>query len=346
MRFQREYFNKIEKNNWNKFLDEMKGASHAMTWQNIKYLSAFENIKNLSFAVKEGNTIVALVAFGINKSKKENSFSFGNNLLPAPVFRNNISHSYRRKIYDFIFEIIKDKAIVDKIKNIFFISHPIIFSKKKVILSSENQFELISKCESFIVHNTLIHEFENLTEEDMTNKLSKYHKKNIKKINKKKLIFNTINSQNNKKEIKKHFKNLKDYHFMSAGKLTRSNKTWNVMLDQLYDNEADLFSLYYKKKPISYLYCGRYKKFTWGWTQVNLKEYEKEFMPRHLLEWKTLLYYKNKGMLFYEIGERFYKQKNFKPTKKELSISEFKEKYGAEYYPKSEFKIRINFSKK
>ena len=37
---------------------------------------------------------------------------------------------------------------------------------------------------------------------------------------------------------------------MSAGKLTRSNKTWNVMLDQLYDNEADLFSLYYKKKLV------------------------------------------------------------------------------------------------
>ena len=38
------------------------------------------------------------------------------------------------------------------------------------------------------------------------------------------------------------------------------------------------------------------------------------------------------------------KQKKFKPSDKEIKISEFKEKYGANFYPKSEFKIQFNFS--
>ena len=64
-------------------------------------------------------------------------------------------------------------------------------------------------------------------------------------------------------------------------------------------------------------------------------------MPRHLLEWQTILHYKNKLFKFYEIGERLYFKKGKKITRKETSISEFKEKYGSENYPKAYFKIKI-----
>ena len=40
-------------------------------------------------------------------------------------------------------------------------------------------------------------------------------------------------------------------------------------------------------------------------------------------------------------GERFYPQEKFKPTIKELSISEFKEKYGSDRYPKAFFRIEV-----
>ena len=70
-------------------------------------------------------------------------------------------------------------------------------------------------------------------------------------------------------------------------------------------------------------------------------DYEKLLMPRHLLEWKTLLYYKKNIVHFYEIGERYFSQKNFKPSKKLLNISNFKEKYGANKYPKVIFELKI-----
>ena len=45
---------------------------------------------------------------------------------------------------------------------------------------------------------------------------------------------------------------------------------------------------------------------------------------------------------FYEIGERFYEYKNFLPSNKEISISDFKEKFGGKFYPKVSFISEFN----
>ena len=63
-------------------------------------------------------------------------------------------------------------------------------------------------------------------------------------------------------------------------------------------------------------------------------------MPRHLLEWNAIKILKQDGIKFYEIGERFYPGKSFNPSKKELTISDFKEKFGGNFYSK----IYYNFS--
>ncbi len=52
-------------------------------------------------------------------------------------------------------------------------------------------------------------------------------------------------------------------------------------------------------------------------------------------------YYKNNHFSFYELGERYFMQDRFIPTKKELSISEFKEKFGSDRYPKAYFKLEL-----
>ncbi len=63
--------------------------------------------------------------------------------------------------------------------------------------------------------------------------------------------------------------------------------------------------------------------------------------PRHFLEWSVMKYYKNNHFSFYELGERYFMQDRFIPTKKELSISEFKEKFGSDRYPKAYFKLEL-----
>ena len=95
-----------------------------------------------------------------------------------------------------------------------------------------------------------------------------------------------------------------------------------------------------RKKDISFLYCGVFKDFAWGWSQVNKEGFEKKYMPRHYLEWKAIQYFKQKSYSYYELGENFKKKgNNF--TKKEISITEFKEKYGSSNYPKSSFQLKL-----
>ncbi len=71
MRFKIESFKSFDKNSWNKALEEMEGNLHFCTWQSIEYYSAFQNIKNISFVIKEENQIKAMVPLAINKNKKK-----------------------------------------------------------------------------------------------------------------------------------------------------------------------------------------------------------------------------------------------------------------------------------
>ena len=72
-----------------------------------------------------------------------------------------------------------------------------------------------------------------------------------------------------------------------------------------------------------------------GWSQVNVDQYEKEYSPRHFLEWQAILHYKKRGFTWYEIGERYYGPQY---TEKEISISVFKERYGGLQLPKIHWK--------
>ncbi len=67
---------------------------------------------------------------------------------------------------------------------------------------------------------------------------------------------------------------------------------------------------------------------------MNIEESKRSF-TRHLLEWEAMLYYKRQGYRYYEVGERFCcPQLLYAPSAKELSISEFKERYGGFTLPK------------
>ena len=68
------------------------------------------------------------------------------------------------------------------------------------------------------------------------------------------------------------------------------------------------------------MYAGIFKEYAWCWSQVNKSEYEKEFMPRHLIEWEVIKFLKKNKFKYYEIGSLFNENNNYDVSKKELSI--------------------------
>ena len=339
MSYKLSYFNSFQKDDWNKILGQMEGNQNFYLWHVIKYYSQFSNIINLSFALFEGKKCIAMVALGVLKSKKE--FVFSSQFCPEPILCGGINNYSRKKILTNIRQQILDIGKKYGITKYKLFSHPIRYKKNIPHLSSENQFYNLKWSKEFFVHNTVIIDLKT-NEEDIWDNFSKYHKKNIKKASKIKFKFYTIDSKSEKKTITSKFSNFKKAHYLSAGKKTRPDSTWDTMKKMILDGDGILFTLNYKNQDISFLYCGVFNKFAWGWSQANLEEFEKDLMPRHLLEWSVIKKLKKMKFKFYEIGERFYQYKNFLPSNKEISISDFKEKFGGKFYPKVSFISEFN----
>jgi hypothetical protein len=332
-------FKNFKLSSWDKLLNELEGPIHNCTWNNLNYYSAYNKIENISLAIFHENKLIAVFPLAKNLNSKKITLSFGNNLIFSPVFSTKIKNNLRKRVYKYVFEMIKKKYLLKKLEMYFQVS-PVYFENNRAKISSKNQFELLAYSKKFSVHNTLIADLSENENQLMLN-MSKYHRKNINKTSKiKNLKFKVLSQKTNTTHIIEKFNEFKKYHRISAGRTTRPKKTWDIMLDKIKHNEADLFYLELDKKRISYLYCARFCNFAWGWSQVNLKNYE-YISPRHFLEWNVMKYYKNNNFNFYEIGERYYAQNDFKPTNKEISISEFKEKFGSNKYPKAIFKVKL-----
>jgi hypothetical protein len=326
-------FKEISNELWDQAVDDMEGHIHLVTSNSINYYSAFEKISNKSFLVEFEKKIVGIVPLAINKNSKKLIYGFNYDYCPSPVFKKKLKPSIRRKVLKSLIEYIRNKNI--NIKKLNFYTHPIFYSKNNFEINSKNQFEMIEFTKNYSVINTFIVDLK-LEVEELMNNFSKYHKRNILRSSSN-MTFNVYDNKDIKNS-KKKFDEFKDLHFQSSARKTRPDLTWDIMFQNIIKGQGLLFSSQVQKKEISYLYCGVFKDFAWGWSQVNNKNLEKKYMPRHFLEWEAIQYLKKKNFSYYELGEN-YKIKGKKFTKKEISISDFKEKYGSASYPKSLFNL-------
>ena len=328
-------FTTVSSKFWDDEVNKMEGHTHLLSSNSINFYSAYDKIFNKSFLIESEKKILGIVPLALNKNFKDYIYGFNFNYCPSPVFIKGLKASTRRKILQSAFVHIKNMNL--DIKSLNYFTHPVFYSKGKFEIYSKNQFELLAYTKNFHVINTFILDL-NLNEEELINNMSKYHIRNIFRT-KRNMTFNVYDNKNITL-LEKKFKEFKDLHFKSAGRKTRPDLTWKIMFQNILNGFGVLFSCMIEKKDISFLYCGIFKDFAWGWSQVNMEEFEKKYMPRHVLEWLVILYFKNKRYKFYELGEDhnvFFG--NF--SKKEKSISSFKEKYGSYIYPKAYFKIDL-----
>jgi hypothetical protein len=337
MLFTNKYINEIGKKKWNKFCRLVGDLSPFTSYELIEYYSAFKGVKNISFAVfNEEDDVVATVPLATYK----NRLSFADQPCPSITIDLNLSNSIRKKIYSYIFLEIKKIMLKNKIISYLFCKHAFQAKfLKNSYFSIDNFFEHYQFSKIHNIGNTLILNLQE-NETNIFDNMSKYHKKNIKKVGAKNLNFeNSLDI--NEFKIQQLFDNFKKQHFLTAKKITRPKKTWDLMLESLINKNSCLTVAKLGEKNISFLYVGFNEYFAFGWSQVNDKIYEKKYMPRHFLEWETIKYLKNKGIKYYDIGESYaWHQKNI--SDKQYSISDFKKKFGSKLFPKFIYKLKIN----
>jgi lipid II:glycine glycyltransferase (peptidoglycan interpeptide bridge formation enzyme) len=176
------------------------------------------------------------------------------------------------------------------------------------------------------------------TDEQLNGNLSQSHRKKIRKSKKGAQVVEIFDHLSTPEVINKEFSDYQALHLKAAGKMTRPQESFDFMRDLIKAGKAVLFTNKLDNKPLSSLYCDYYNNIARGWSQANDKDYEKEYSPRHLTEWEAILYFKSKGIDYYELGSQFTNgQISTLCNNKLLGIATFKERFGSNIYPEIHF---------
>jgi len=331
------YYSDVTGEQWDKWVTGIAAASyhHSRFW--LDYGNRFQNVlENKSFILLENDSSpLAVCPLFLSDVDGRRDISINGAPFGVPALTEKLKPSPQRKLLDAVFGIINDYAKENNAERIVMVGHPLTQGVcRDEIASFRNTFELLRYCMLYRVENTLAIDLK-LTGQALSQNMSKYQRRHITRGNKKDIKIEAFNGNENEDRLKHCFARFQDAHFTSVGKMTRPQATWDSMLQAALDGRASLFCAFLKDTPMSYLFCGEFAFMAFGWSQVNIEEFERDYSPRHILEWEAILHYKKRGFSYYELGERYCcPQPLYVPSAKEITISQFKERYGGSMLPK------------
>lgn len=328
-------FKEMSNSEWDAYLGKIRESTYLHASWYINYLNAINGKENCqSFILFDGNDPIAICPLSIFKVENfgeeyvEATFKGFPSIYPA-VVRLTATQRRRtiRKVFAQIDAILKTYAV----KRIEFYKHPMNLDVINGDFEIFNTAEAVSYGYFCDIKNSVIIDLKR-EEERLMHEMSQYQRKRIKKSKNQGLVIREYKGED--KDADNIFDDFRLSHVKSAGRLTRPIESWDIMKSLLKENKASLFTASIENgKNISYLYCGEFDRLSFGWSQVNIDEYETQYSPRHLLEWEAMMSYKKRGFLYYELGvKQDSPQFNYIPTEKEKSITQVKERYGGELY--------------
>lgn len=327
-------FCNIENSEWDRHIHKLTDSTymHSSWW--INYLNAVNGIENdKSFIILEGDNPLGACTLTVPESNVNGTDYQAANFIdisnPCPAIAE-LPATQRRRLLRKVFNIIYEILMPYKIKKIEFYKHPVNINFLKGAFDGSYQAEVIALGYIGYVKNTIIVDLTK-GEEELLSEVTAYQRKHIRKSAKQGLLIKELRGSS--RFIGKAFNDYQSAHFKSAGRLTRPQASWDIMKELLKKEKATLFIATIDGHEISYLYCGEFGDFSFGWSQVNLNEHEKIYSPRHLLEWEAMMTYKRRGFRYYEVGIQYgLPQIQYFPTYKDITISQFKERYGGKLY--------------
>ena len=129
----------------------------------------------------------------------------------------------------------------------------------------------------------------------------------------------------------------KDY-FEIAGKVTRPEKTFELLEEWIKLGFGILLKAKFEGKIAGYIYVIYYNNYAYYFMSATFPEF-KEYNVSHYLQSIAFNILRKKGIMRYELGEQVYNNLNTQSTEKELNISKFKRSFGGNIIlnPRSEY---------
>ncbi len=286
----------------------------------LEYFRCFiENFcEDLSFILIQDKQPVALAFLPVEDVSGKRCISSRDGYIQAPLF---INEKIEKKVFNQIDILAKEHKII-KIK----------FFLDPLVMEYQNKFNLLRKYHYLDITSSDCLLDLRLSKEDLWSHVRKGHKYDINRLLRNN-EFEIIKMDYENPDIDLH--NLYVHlHHKCSGKITRSSQTFDLQFKMLKNDEASLFGVKYKGKPVSFSYFSHFKKGAIYASAVDNPDFT-GFPIYHAILWSAILYYKERECEFFEFSEPcgYGVQFDSYPDEKQLNISHFKRGFGGKMVP-------------
>lgn len=314
-----------DKNLWNKSLDEIDYVPVFYTNESLDFQQEILNssgVKSLdiSFVFTLQNKILANWPLSINiEGDKQLIKTFSLPVL-CPLFSNSINRDLKKKLF---------KETVRIINEINTICNDELEFRHSFLNSLKLNYWYI-KSLKFVKKNNIEYELFlkiNKKFDEISKNFRKGTKSSIKQ-SESLWIIEIILKKNDK--TWKEFRNL---HFLASGRITRSEKSWKIQYENLINGSSFLISLRNKDGKMiggGFFSCSRDE------CEYSTAAYDRKLFDKpigHVVQKIAIKEMIKRKIKWYRIGIKALESNQIKPTKKEYSISLFKEGFSSDIFP-------------
>jgi len=330
-------FDEVPGTTWDSWVQSLPDSAYVHSSMYVRFCHLMVGqARAHSFALLDNRgDLVALCPLGISPGeaggRSFNEASWNGAPLGLPAIRRELP-SQRRRLAADVFEIFHQEMRRRSAARSLLLKHPMLLGVLQGDDRPAEQLETMAAGYACQPQNTIVIDL-SCTLEELSRGLTQEQRKHLNQSERRGLKVREF-SNNADTALAQMHAQYADAHQKAAGRLTRPKESFDFMLHLAREGRMRLFVGFVNETPASFLYCGEFEGFGFGWSQANIEEYASEQAMRHLLEWSAVLSYKERKFKYYEIGRRFYGPQLYKvPTPKELSISFFKERYGGQLWP-------------
>ena len=140
----------------------------------------------------------------------------------------------------------------------------------------------------------------------------------------------------------KLWRGFQNLHIKSAGKETRSQKTWDLLYQSIKDGHAVLICLLGAGQEVV---GGGYFTFSQHEVVYSIGAYDRSLFDKplgHTVQGKLIGYMMRSSRRWYRLGKLSFENEIFRPTEKELAIMSFKSGFATNVLPEYCFKYKVS----
>lgn len=312
---------------WEKVYSQLEYQSNEYKSSRIDLLNEFnlhgnDQYHDLSLIIFSDTNPIALWPLTISVKDTLGQLSSQGSPLLAPIFKSNCPSKTIKKTLNKCLEFCT-KINID-LSNLTWVSKSTFLNKNQI--DNWHLLCLSNGSKSNIEYNLFV----DLTK-DIEQIRSCYRSSYKPLINKAEKLWDVqINGSSTKQSVWKEFR---DLHLLVSGRITRSDKSWDLQYAELLKDEAFLVTL---RDVSGVMIGGALFTFSLDEGRYDVGAYNRELFDKplgHIAQHTAIKELKNKGIKLYKIGRRYFESDNPKPNSKEISISYFKEGFATHTFP-------------